>query len=48
MIENNETMPSLGIYPEGVAHNCSAIGTFKKGSFRDFRPVKVIGFKVAG
>ena len=35
-------MPPLGIFPSGVGHNCKAVLTFKKGAFKDMRPVKIL------
>ena len=41
-IEKHETMPSLVIYPEGTATNGKQVLFFKKGPFKDFKPMKII------
>jgi len=46
LIDNNETMPPLAIYPEGTVTNNSVIGTFKRGAFMQFKPVKILVTKL--
>jgi lysophosphatidylcholine acyltransferase / lyso-PAF acetyltransferase len=45
LIQNNETMPPLLIAPEGTTNNNQGIMTFKKGAFKDFKPVKIVCVK---
>ena len=39
-------MPPLAIFPEGTVSNGTGLLTFKKGAFKDFKPMKVLAFKV--
>ncbi len=38
-------MPTFQVMPEGTVCNNTALLTFKKGAFKDFRPVKITGVK---
>ena len=38
-------MPQLVIFPEGTSSNCLSILEFKKGAFKDFKPMKIVGIK---
>ena len=38
-------MPQLVIFPEGTTSNCRGLLDFKKGAFKDFKPMKIVGIK---
>jgi hypothetical protein len=38
-------MPQLLIFPEGTCGNNQAVLTFKKGCFKDFKPIKIVLIK---
>jgi len=46
LIEKEETMPPIAIFPEGTVSNGKAILEFKMGPFKDFKPLKILAFKV--
>ena len=39
-------MPPIAIFPEGTVSNGKAILEFKMGPFKDFKPLKILAFKV--
>ena len=45
-IEKEETMPPLAVFPEGTLTNGTALLQFKKGAFKDLKPMKIIAFKI--
>ena len=38
-------MPALAIFPEGTVSNGKVVLAFKKGSFKDLKPIKIVAFK---
>ena len=46
LIEKEKSMPCLAIFPEGTVSNGKALLEFKKGPFKDFKPIKICAFKV--
>jgi lysophosphatidylcholine acyltransferase/lyso-PAF acetyltransferase len=48
LIEDYETMPPMIVFPEGSVTNNTALLTFKKGAFKDHKPVKICGVKYLG
>jgi len=45
MVEKNDTMPPLAIYAEGTITNGHCLLRFKKGAFKDLKPVKILAIK---
>ena len=41
-------MPPMLVFPEGTVTNNTALLTFKKGAFKDFKPVKICAVKYRG